>query len=215
MPHFAFKPPPKGDTNLRLMLHSNCNLKFQQKKNYFSVCLFNGGRYDYLFLIRFLLHSRFSTTVEIIPKSANEFISFSFTYIKQPNNVKIKISFIDTYLHLHSSMREAIASIDNVSYLKSVFNELLPNTQFNRHEINKIPMFYDLITSFEILEEKRKFPSKEEFRNSLMNQDIENEEYEFAKLIWREKKCESYLDYVKVYGLIDTGVHLQVIFFEI
>lgn len=172
--------------------------------------MYNGSAYDNFLIVSYLLKSRFSASVEVIAKNTNNFITCSFSFLHQPNNVRIKVNFIDTYLHLHSSMKDVITSIEHTPRLDAFFQNLLPNIPIKRELINKIPMFYDLLNSHDILTQINSFPTKEQFKNSLTHEDISDESYYFSKLLWDKLNCKTYLDYVTVYAQIDAVIHGEV-----
>jgi hypothetical protein len=63
---------------------------------------------------------------------------------------------------------------------------------------------YELCKNLRQMSEIKKFPKIEQFYSSLTEESITEEQYVFAKSVWKKFKCKNLLDYTKIYCKIDT-----------
>ena len=62
---------------------------------------------------------------------------------------------------------------------------------------------YELITDVNKLELKE-LPNRDQFFSSLTDEDVTQEEFEFAQSVFKEANCQSIRDYLKIYLLSDV-----------
>lgn len=199
---YSFNPPLIGKTNWRGIVHSNCNILFRKRTNFY-VGFWNGSRYDFLFILRALLKNKeLRKTLHVIPKTLNEFLSISFSFYHRER--KIKVVFNDPYLHCLSSVKTAIESQSDITELENFFQSILSSKDISVKNITKLPFPYELLTDFENLYKQREFPSKKDFFNTLSGLEIDDDAYIFANRIWNELKCSSLFDFLSIYCKVDV-----------
>ncbi|MCG8575025.1 MAG: hypothetical protein MI810_09100, partial [Flavobacteriales bacterium] len=69
--------------------------------------------------------------------------------------------------------------------------------------------FYEYLTSIKVLEEVS-FPEQDAFFSTLSNSGISNEDYEFAKSVYREFNCQNLQDYMVLYMRTDVALLSEV-----
>lgn len=197
--------------------HSNCNLNYQEPR-YIPVILHNLSKYDLHFLIK-KISNAFDGKTDVLPRTTELYISFT----KQVASTKT----VSPEVHLSKQKRQlpkyiSLRFIDSFQFMSSSLNSLssllLPKQkQILRRECKKLKyneeqiallqrkgvMCYDYLNSWDKLEETH-LPQKTEFANKLNESEISDEDYEFAKQIWKKFNIKTLCDYTNLYLKTDV-----------
>lgn len=194
--------------------HYKCNIKYQISKN--IPIVFHNLNYDSHFLIEPLANI-FPGKIDIIPKTSEDYISFSkemrkSTFIedekKDENNDEnyrenLKLRFIDSYRFLRCSLAELAKNLsqDKLNITRKEWQHL------NEHEFHLLTQKgvypYEYMDSWKKFKE-RKLPSKKEFYDKLNDKGISDEQYEFAHNIWNTFKIGNMREYTSLYLKTDV-----------
>ena len=180
-----------------------CNINFhnmkvsKEGKDYVAktdlICAFHNLRgYDGHFIIQ--ASSKYTTNVRAISQSFEKFMTFSFLGLK----------FIDTFLFMSSGLETLADSLksngedkfENFIYTKDYFKndtELMCRKGVYPYEYTTDKSVFEL-----------GFPSKKHFYSTLKNENIKDEEYEYALKVYAEMKCENFGDYHDKYLVCDV-----------
>ena len=187
--------------------HRLCNLKIRNPR-YIPVFIHNLSHYDaHLFIKEF---GTVSQSLKVIPENNEKYISFTQTitvgkYFDKKEN---KYKSISRDIRFLDSFRFIPSSIDNLSknLSKNQLNNLskeFPNEQELDLLTRKGVYPYDYIddnSKFNLTE----LPIKEHFYNKLKQESISDEDYGYAKRIWKAFKCKTFKDYHELYLKVDT-----------
>ena len=179
---------------------NRCNLKFSSLDRHLKipVVLHNLSGYDSHLIVSEVL-KYIKNPIYIIPKNSEKFLTFSFDNFR----------FIDSFAFLPSSisnLTDNLRTDENAfSYIKTREHRKIWSYIFRK---GVFP--YDYITSYKKLLESQ-LPPKEAFFNKLTNSCIKDSEYVFAQEIWNIFKCETLLDYMKVYLKSDVSLLLCIV----
>lgn len=194
----SFFPRVIEGTNLRSYIHNKCNLLLKQQKN-IILTAFNNTSYDNVFILKYLLQSKYKKSVRTISKNNNQHISINFNIFVE--KIKFNIKIIDSYAHLNYSLEKIVENLPNTPILKEFFKK--QSISFSP-KYCKLPFPYDYCTSIESLIETKKFPEINYFYNSLNNENLESEKYQYGKILYEKLKLENLMEYLKIYCIIDV-----------
>lgn len=191
-------------TNIRTILHNNCNIQFKSRHEFYIVC-HNFACFDSFFILNYLLtESVYKHNIKVVPRSNNNFISASFTH--DHDGTKLKFIFIDSLNHLSGSLSNLTAQCPEALFeTQKYLNNLVPYLNNNDKErFKKLPLCYDYLTSIEMCNEIRDFPEKDCFKNKLRpDMELSQEDYDFAKAIY-DVHCSTLMDWVSIYLSMDV-----------
>jgi hypothetical protein len=188
--------------------HKSCNLNYKLS-NFLPVFVHNLGGYDSHMLIKeFGLNKN---EIKLIPKNEEKYITFS----KKINN-KFELRFLDSYNFMSESLDQLTKNLgDNKPIMKS----FIANKEFNS-DLSEAEQFnlltrkgvfpYDYIDSLEKLDETELPPIKV-FYNKLNDESCSIEDYNHAQKVWRDFKCQTILDYMRLYLKTDVILLLDVV----
>lgn len=191
--------------------HGECNIQYQDSRA-IPVVFHNLSGYDSHFIIK-EMSTAFEGEVTVIPVNDQKYISF----IKQIDNLAIDHRN-DIYLKFIDSFRFMAASLDKLSsylpseekmILKNEFNTMAPEKRALLERKGVFP--YDYVDSWGKLEETA-LPPREAFYSKLMDEQISDDEYEFAHKIWDEFNINSLGEYSDLY--LKTDILLLADVFE-
>lgn len=179
---------------------ATCNLSAKQK-SYIPCYAHNGSSFDtHLIFQSFVKNqSQFKDVeIECLTKNSEKFKTFSLN----------SFQFIDTLSFFNCSLDKLAKTETDLN--KFVVTQQSPYIKKNDPNYDKKlkyltvkPSFpYDYL-SFETIYSV-KFPSKENFYNSLTDQHITDEEYEKSLEMYNLFECKNFLDYVKLYNFTDV-----------
>lgn len=193
-----------------------CNLLYRHTRTV-PVLFHNLSGYDAHFIIEELAKS-FPADIDIIPMTDQIYISFTVamkncgakSFDDYKRNV-IKFKFMDSFRFMASSLDKLS------SYLHSDKKSILQK-EFEHESLEKIHMLerkgvfpYDYIDSWEKLDLKC-LPAKESFYNRLNDSHVSDEDYDFAKSVWKEFNIKSIGEYADLY--LKTDIILLADVFE-
>ena len=186
--------------------HSICNLNFKIPK-FIPVFFHNLSGYDSHLFIKELCC--FQDQIDVLAQTKEKYISFSknihvdshWNHERQINEKEFfKIRFLDSFRFVSESLESLSNNLnsDQCVEIKKHFNETV---KFDI--IRKKGVFpYSYIDSINKLKDV-KLPSKKDFFNELLNEEISDSDYERAKNVWNVFECKSLQDYATVYLLSD------------
>ena len=135
-----------------------------------------------------------SGKVNLVPETIEKFKSVSTE----------EFIFVDSFNFLSSSLEKLVESTKKED--KDAFTQLrkhYPNDKQFALLLRKGVYFYDYASSFEIFQETS-LPSKEDFFNTLNDEDISEKDYKHAEAVFKEFKCKNLLEYMELYVATDT-----------
>ncbi|XP_033254390.1 uncharacterized protein LOC117193772 [Drosophila miranda] len=172
-------------------IHKLCKQTFRLSDPFFPVVFQNLSRYDiHLFVT--------SIKDELRPIPCNKEL-----YIALTQNCKLdesylhqyKIRYIDSNRFLNSSL-EKLASYMNIANFK-ILKTKYQGEKFDM--LRRKGVFpYDYLDSFEKFDESL-LPSRDNFYNSLNDEECSVKDYNFAQKVWSAFNCKSIRDYLKLY----------------
>lgn len=180
------------DSNFLGAVCRKCNLHDSSIKRRLPCIGHNISSYD-LHLILQAIHKVNCGNIYVIPKSTEKFLTIAFK----------NIVFIDSYNFLPSSLEKIVNSLrefgtQNFSLLKQVYPDGLQQELAMRKGI----LCYEYLSDVDKLNEKC-LPSRECFFDSLKEQHISKDEYEFAQSVFHSFHCKTIGDFLDVYLSID------------
>ena len=172
----------------RYTLCSVCNLTRAKEIARIPVFFHGFTNYDSHFLIQ-KLSSFECNSIHVIPRNAERFLSFSLGYL----------CFKDSYQFLGESLSVLAQNLKTKS--SKCFRHLKRwiHGKEERHLLMKKGIFpYSYFSDISILQNSE-LPPKECFRNDLTGQDISEEEYQHALLVWKLFNCKIFQHYLEIY----------------
>jgi hypothetical protein len=170
--------------------HAKCQEKLKFPK-FTPVIFHNLKGYDAHLIID--VASEFCDKISPIANNFEKYMSFTI------NNLK----FIDSAQFMNESLEKLVESLNNdinkFNNLKSVFNNVNDCKLLTRKGIYP----YDYMNSFSKFDEEQ-LPPISSFYSKLTNNECNNEDYEYAKLIWETFKIKNMGDYHDLYLLSDV-----------
>lgn len=197
------------------VIHNACNLLLRESN---KICCFSHSfmTYESHYVVSILpKFKKKINTLKCIPLNSQRF------KMLQINN----LIFLDSYSFLSESLEKLVATLTDDSnyefyFMKSrnwsdIVDKFHGRRILKRGKEPRESMCRDLLlrkgvypysfaTSYKQLEETKSLPAKEHFFNELGDVDISDEDYEHAKSVWRNFKCESLLDFTLVYNAGDV-----------
>lgn len=192
----AFKSKMRDHNHLngryRGALCNTCNLKhaIPSKK---VVVFFHGlSNYDSHFIIK-ELHKYNDKSINIIPRSAEKFLSFEVG----------DLVFKDSYMFLSEKLETLASNLrdkgeDNFVYMQ----KHVPDKSCRALLFQKGFFPYTYLSSLAKLNDE-KLPPPIAFFNDLTQTPIDPKDYNFAQKVWEKFDCRNFGDYLKVYLFAD------------
>lgn len=206
--------------------HYRCNIEFQISKT--IPIVFHNLNYDSHFIIERLANT-FPGKIDIIPKTSEDYISFSKEMCKSIFNTdeendlidknendkkyrdNLRLRFIDSYRFLQCSLAKLAQYLpsDKQVITRKEWKHLSEHDFHLSTQKGVYP--YTYMNSWEKFNEK-KLPNKKDFYDDLNDCDISDEQYEFAQNVWDTFNIESMREYTSLY--LKTDVLLLADIFE-
>lgn len=198
----------------RGVAHISCNLNYQESRH-IPIVMHNLSGYDAHLFIKELA-TEIRGDLSIIPVNAEQYISFTKTVWNSTQNLnvreKIKLKFIDSCRFMADSLSKL------ASLVPSEEKRILYGVCQKDYSLEQIAMLerkgvfpYDYVNCIERLSETS-LPSKECFYSRLNDEEIADEEYQFACEIWRNFQLKTLGEYSDLY--LKTDVLLLADIFE-
>ena len=180
--------------------HSKCSFRYKIPE-FIPVAFHNLSGYDaHLFIKEISKHFN-ADEIGCIAESKEKYISITIytkAKIQHPTKdirKKITIRFIDTLRFMQSSLSDLANSMESFKSL----GEYLPVELMKRKGIYP----YEYMDSFDRFNEME-LPDRDGFYSSLNLSIVTNDEYNYAKRVWRELCCRNMGDYHDIYLLTDV-----------
>jgi hypothetical protein len=186
----------------------DCNKKSFQKE--LIVFFHNGKNYDFNFIIGELMKHE-DYVIDVIPTSSEKFISLSF---RKNNGEHMKIRFLDSFIFMRSSLKKLSSNLITPNYenfkhtkktLELFFNVETLNFDNYVNLIKKQYYPYSYINNFNKLYEE-KIPTKDDLYDVLTKTTLTVKEYKECLDIYNTYKFKSFMDYHKLYLLLDVSL---------
>lgn len=201
---------------LRGICHASCNLNYQESRE-IPIVMHNLSGYDVHMFIK-KLATGMKGDLSIIPVNSEHYISITKTVwesayaYKRVVKKKIKLKFIDSFRFMAESLSKLASLIpsEKKHILHSVCSKNYTKEQITMLE-RKGVFPYDYVDSYERLAETS-LPSKEHFYNQLNDEEISDEDYQFACSVWEKFELKTLGEYSELY--LKTDVLLLADVFE-
>ena len=175
----------------RFTLCDSCNLKLVSPK-FIPVYFHNLSGYDGHFLIQKL--GMDAGKIDVIPQTSEKFVSFSKTF----EDCKLSIRFLDSYRFLSAGLAELVNNLSEFPEMSKVF----PDNSIRPMLLRKGVYPYKYISNWDVLSQTS-LPPIEDFYNDLAEENISQEDYIHAQLVWKTFKCKTIMDYTTLYMTTD------------
>ena len=192
--------------NYRGAAHNSCNLHFKNRP-WIPVFFHNLRGYD-SHIIMEAIGKQKRRRISCIPNNLEKYISFSLG----------NIVFLDSLQFLNASLDQLVANlrVDGQNKFPHTFNYMrvkYPDIPLNAVDLllKKGVYPYDYMDSEEKFHETC-LPPREAFYNTLNEQDLSEEEYRHAQMVWQTFGMKNLGDYHNLY--METDVHLLADVFE-
>ena len=189
--HYHSKPTH----NYAGALCNNCNITFKEKVEFLPV-YFHNLTYDLTLILK---QANLSFDFSVNKKSGFKFYSATYD----------KVKLVDSYNMIKGSLSslasEHIKNSGDLRYTKETISYLSQTAQDLLLNSGKQFLPYEYLTSLDKLND-RSLPPKEAFYSHLSKTHISNEDYAHAVQVWNECKCNTLLDYVKIYLDLDVAL---------
>ncbi len=211
-----YPPLAYPDSNFRFFLCNDCNLSYQQPRD-FKVIFFNGGRYDFNLCLEYLTNcewvnwnSEHLRNLKILPHgSSNKYLMFSLELCVDHTTFPrtyVTIKFIDAIFYCQSSLDAAAKACSLLPLTKDFFQSTLPLEIQNELHFSKLCFPYELITSWSDLLKPlnaKTFPTRQQFYSSLKNDTISEENYRQTRCLFNALKFPTYKEWFRYYLKVD------------
>jgi hypothetical protein len=205
-------------------LCSPCNLKFQIKR-VLPIYFHNLKGYDCHLIIKALNDYGFKSmdedNITCIPNNEERYITFSKkipvdTYKNKKGEIitiYYELRFLDSLAFLSSSLESLAENLfdkckgQGISEYRKVFanvSQQFPDDKQFYLVLQKGIYPYDYISEYNKLLETKELPTIDQFYSKLNDCHCDEKDYERAKLVWNEFKCETLLDYHTIYLMSDV-----------
>lgn len=190
--------------NTRGVVHDVCNSKYCAKAM-LCIIFHNLGAYDGHFILNSISKLKLGT-LDVLAKTNERYLVIIWK-IKFAGKT-FEIRFIDSIKFISSSLSSIIDSCESFPVTEEIFQQYFPTVKFSKDVTKKQFLPYDYFTSFEVLDETD-FPVKEAFYNKMLDKNISEEDYKFAKNMYERLGCKKLIDYVKFYLFCDCILFLD------
>lgn len=203
-------PQSKDDIfigNARAYCHSKCNLNFQDKL-WFNVFYHNARAFDMKFLV--LALARLGKQMFVIPQSTENYHLVSWNVpLNDIHWSRAYIRIVDSYKMISSSLSELCKSLKKFPIYEDYILKKYGKIELNEKFFEKQVLFYEYLTEFNVLYQ-REFPPREAFYSSLSSTNVSDEDYQYARNLYKKLKFRNLMDYVEFYLISDTYFLMEV-----
>jgi hypothetical protein len=178
-----------------------CNLRRRRPIN-LKIFIHNASKYDMHFLIKGL--SSFSTKIKnlsVLPFNGEHFRTMRFNCFE----------IFDSLAFLQSSLSALSTNLQQTDHDYPILKQtylVKKNGRFNKDRfqmvLGKSFFPYEYCKNLDLMKDTKSLPPRKHFYSSLSEEFLSQNDYEFAKSIWKEFNCRNLLDYAELYCKIDT-----------
>ena len=206
----------KKSNNFIAVLCNNCNLKCKLPK-FVPVYFHNMSGYDSHLFVKELAYD--DLDIKIIPQNSEKYISIS-KVVKHERNYKgpngedkvykrsIDIRFLDTFKFMASSLDKLAKNLTDEQMT-------ITSSEYKGEDFKLLRQKgiypYDYMDSTDRFLETE-LPAKDKFYSTLYDETVTDDQYEFAKAVWKNFRCKTLGDYHDLY--LKTDVLLLADIFE-
>lgn len=183
--------------------HQSCNLNFK-KSHTIPVVFHNLSNYDGHFLIK-NISKKIPGGVSLLPVNKERYISFT----KNIQDTNIKLRFIDSFRFMPSSIEKLSSYLNDDE--KTITQKFCKDTRQFKLLTRKGVFPYEYLDNWDKFQETS-LPNQNLFYSSLKNENITDDDYEHAKLVWQTFNMKTLGEYSDLY--LATDVHLLADVFE-
>ena len=186
--------------------HNSCNINYKEPK-FIPVVLHNLSGYDSHLFIKKLRGSN-GEKINCIPINEEKYISFSREVVvdkfvnKEIKEVLVKreLRFIDSFRFMASGLDTLSKNLHKVQYKN--LSKFYSGKQLDLL-LRKGVYPYDYVESVKKLDETE-LPPKSAFYSKLNDSNISDEDYEHAKVVWKEFGFKTLKEYHDLYNVSDV-----------
>lgn len=176
----------------RKVLCNQCNLAFSLRhKKMLPVFFHNFSKYDSHFILQAVGQFK-KKNLNCVAVNTETFISLRVGYIR----------FMDSFRHLPASLSALVDALKASNHNFPILRQFFPEADLSILTRKQV-FCYDFVSHFDTFQIKN-LPKKKEFFNSLIDEDISDDDYDHAKLIWHKFKCKNLGDFSDFYLKLDV-----------
>ena len=178
--------------------HNECNLKYKWKKH---------QRTQNAFVIPVIFHNLKGYDAHLLMSSFGKFKKRRIQCIPNNNERYLSVSsgglrFIDSFQFMSSSLEKLVSNMYNES--KDQFKLMAKEFEMDCEFLLRKGVYpYDYVDSPEKLHETA-LPPKEAFYSQLNEENITDEDYNYASFVWNHFSCRTLGDYHDLYLKVDV-----------
>ncbi|KAG5666240.1 hypothetical protein PVAND_017621 [Polypedilum vanderplanki] len=186
--------------NIRSFKHASCNQHYIDRPTVYHIFFHSSSSLDNHCLILEL--AKLNRQIDVISKSSENYIAITWKFkINEKRSAKVKI--LDSYRFLTSSLQTLVENTQDFTFVETYLkNEYGDKLEINKNLFRKQFLPYSYL-SYETLQETQ-FPNKDSFFNELKNENLTQENYNYAKKIYLNLKCKNLLEYTLYYLKLDV-----------
>ena len=182
--------------------HNVCNLQRQDADVTIPAFCHNFIGYDSHFIMS-NIHKVIGRvhTLSAIPLNSEKFKQVRLNRII----MKDSMSFMD------GSLEKLTDTLVKSRHEFNILKEVFSSEKRQKLVLRKGVYPYEYCTSVELLEKTKQLPALECFYSTLSNSSVSKEDYNHAKIVWKEFDCANMLDYTRLYVVSDAVLLAEVI----
>lgn len=179
--------------------HSHCNLNYRICK-FVPVVFHNLSGYDCHLFLKEL--AKYKGDVKVIAKSKEKYSSIIKFIVTEEAVLQIK--FIDSLQFLNSKLETLCKNLDDTDFHH--LTKMFINQTHLLHLLKRKGVYpYDYMNLWSRYDEK-KIPDPKHFYNSLSKEEIDPEDYEHAKNVWKQFRISNLGQYTDLYLKCDVMI---------
>ena len=181
--------------------HRSCNLK-RRRQRHLKIFLHNGSAYDFHFIIKALV--KMGTQIKnmyVLPFNMERFRMIKFN----------SFMFLDSIAFLQAGLSTLADDLRISGHDYPIVRQtdlVLTDGKFDSEKFDMILQkgffCYDYCSSLEKMYETQSLPPRQAFYSSIQETSISEQNYKFAKKVWRKFNVGNLTEYAMLYCRIDT-----------